>query len=81
LGIKATRYLLLFAVGIMSVMLLLSSVVTTLLIPESDYRIGGAAAGMAIAYLAHRFFGSTFGTLLDFSTILILLGPRPWPGF
>jgi len=70
--IKATRYLLLSAAGIMSVMLLLSGVVTTLLIPASEYRIGGAAAGRAIAYLAHRFFGDKFGTLFDFSTILIL---------
>jgi len=70
--IKATRRLLLSAAGIMSVMLLLSSLVTTLLIPESEYREGGAAAGRAIAYLAHHLLGPVFGTIYDFSTILIL---------
>jgi hypothetical protein len=47
--IKATRHLLLTAALIMSVMLLLSSAVTSLLIPESEYQVGGAAAGRAIA--------------------------------
>ena len=70
--IKATRHLLLTAALIMSVMLLLSSAVTSLLIPESEYRVGGAAAGRAIAYLAHHLLGSAFGTIYDFSTILIL---------
>jgi hypothetical protein len=70
--IKATRHLLLTAALIMSVMLLLSSAVTSLLIPESEYRVGGAAAGRAIAYLAHQLLGNGFGTIYDFSTILIL---------
>src|SRR6516165_5626544 len=56
----------------MSVMVLLSSAVTSLLIPESEYRVGGAAAGRAIAYLAHQLLGNGFGTIYDFSTILIL---------
>src|SRR6516165_6115970 len=56
----------------MSVMLLLSSAVTSLLVPEPAYRVGGAAAGRAIAFLAHRYLGDIFGTLYDFSTILIL---------
>lgn len=70
--ILGTRRLLLAAALIMSVMLLLSSAVTTFLIPESDYREGGAAAGRAIAYLAHRLLGNAFGTIYDFSTIMIL---------
>jgi hypothetical protein len=53
-------------------MLLLSSGVTTLLIPEEAYRIGGPASGRAIAYLAHLYLGSAFGTIYDISTILIL---------
>jgi hypothetical protein len=70
--IRATHKLLLTAALIMSGLLLLSSAVTTFLIPESEYRIGGDASGRAIAFLAHRYLGSTFGTIYDFSTILIL---------
>ncbi|HTP70508.1 MAG TPA: hypothetical protein VMJ35_16480 [Dongiaceae bacterium] len=70
--IKATRYLLLTAGALMSVMLLLSSAVTSLLIPPAAYQVGGPAAGRAIAYLAHTLLGDLFGTIYDFSTILIL---------
>jgi hypothetical protein len=70
--IRATRRLLVSAALIMSVMLLLSSAVTSVLIPPSDYRVGGPAAGRAIAYLAHQLLGNTFGTIFDCSTILIL---------
>ena len=64
--IVATRRLLFTAAVIMSVMLLLSSAITTFLIPESEYQKGGAAAGRAIAYLAHRLLGNAFGTIYDF---------------
>jgi hypothetical protein len=67
-----TRKLLLSAAVIMSVMLLLSSFVATTLIPESAYKLGGAADGRAIAYLAHLYLGNIFGTVYDVSTILIL---------
>lgn len=67
-----TRKLLLTAALIMCAALLLSSFVTTLLIPQSAYREGGPASGRAIAYLAHELLGNTFGTLYDASTILIL---------
>jgi hypothetical protein len=67
-----TRKLLLSAAGIMSVMLLASSFVTTLLIAPTDYREGGKAAGRALAFLAHKYLGSGFGTFYDVSTILIL---------
>ncbi|HUJ94814.1 MAG TPA: hypothetical protein VLW84_06090 [Terriglobales bacterium] len=70
--ILATRKLLLSAAVIMSVMLLLSSFVAALLIPEEAYRESGAAAGRAIAYLAHEYLGNGFGAVYDFSTILIL---------
>lgn len=70
--IRNTRKLLAAAALIMSVMLMVSSFVTTLLIPESAYREGGPAAGRAIAYLAHTYLGDIFGSVYDISTILIL---------
>lgn len=70
--IAGTHKLLAGAALIMSVMLLFSSLVTTLLIPEEIYRTGGPASGRAIAYLAHTYLGSIFGTVYDISTILIL---------
>jgi len=70
--IRDTCKLLLSAALIMSAMLLLSSFVATLLIPEAAYREGGPAAGRAIAYLAHELLGNGFGAVYDISTILIL---------
>ncbi|MBI2876852.1 MAG: hypothetical protein HYY20_08225 [Candidatus Tectomicrobia bacterium] len=70
--IRATRKLLASAALIMGLMLLTSSFVTTLLIPPEAYAPEGPAAGRAIAYLAHRLLGSTFGSIYDLSTIAIL---------
>ena len=70
--VASTRKLLLTAAVIMSVMLIFSSGVTTLLIEPADYAEGGKASGRAIAFLAHRYLGSGFGTIYDVSTILIL---------
>jgi len=70
--IRATRKLLITAAVIMSCVLLLSSFVATLLIPEADYRLGGPASGRALAYLAHGLLGNDFGAVYDVSTILIL---------
>ncbi|MGH9530698.1 MAG: hypothetical protein ACRD2S_12360 [Terriglobales bacterium] len=70
--IRNTGWLLLTAAVLMSVLLIGSSIVTTLLIPESAYREGGPASGRAMAYLAHQHLGSAFGSLYDVSTILIL---------
>ena len=56
---------------IMSVFLITSSLVTTLLIPPAEFQPGGAANGRALAYLAHAYLGSTFGTVYDASTIAI----------
>ena len=70
--IRNAKKLLASAAGIMSVMLLTSSVVTTFLIPADAFKPGGPANGRAIAYLAHEHFGETFGSLYDLSTIAIL---------
>jgi hypothetical protein len=70
--VKNTRKLLLTAAAIMSGMLVLSSFVTALLIAPVDYQNAGKASGRAIAFLAHRYFGSAFGTVYDLSTIFIL---------
>jgi hypothetical protein len=70
--IRSTRKLLTSAALIMSVLLILSSFVTALLIPESAYKDGGPASGRAIAYLAHEYLGNAFGSIYDISTILIL---------
>ena len=70
--IAATRKLLLTSALIMSVMLVLSSFVTTLLVPPEAYARGGKAAGRAISYLAHDRLGEGFGTVYDLWTIAIL---------
>ncbi|HEX3248113.1 MAG TPA: hypothetical protein VHS05_01700 [Pyrinomonadaceae bacterium] len=70
--IRNTKKLLRTAALIMSVMLITSSFVTAILIPADKFAEGGEANGRAIAYLAHLFFGSIFGTIYDLSTILIL---------
>jgi hypothetical protein len=70
--IRNARKLLIVAGLIMSVYLVLSSIVTTLLIPPAFFQEGGAANGRALAYLAHTNLGDIFGTVYDISTILIL---------
>ena len=76
--IRNTKKLLTGAAAIMSVMLILSSLVTTLLIPHGEFEerteLGepGKANGRALAYLAHTYLGDLFGTVYDLSTIAIL---------
>ena len=70
--IRNARKLLAAAAGIMSVMLISSSIVTSVLIPPAAFEKGGEANGRALAYLAHEYLGEGFGTLYDLSTILIL---------
>ncbi|WP_330243627.1 APC family permease [Streptomyces sp. NBC_00562] len=70
--IRGTRKLLTTAAVIMSCFLLLSSLATTILIPQDEFRSGGAANGRALAYLAHKHLGEAFGTVYDVSTIAIL---------
>jgi hypothetical protein len=73
-----TRKLLKTAALIMCVLLVSSSIVTTLLIPPEEFRPetetqeAGLANGRALAYLAHHYLGSVFGTIYDLSTISIL---------
>ncbi len=70
--IRDTRKLLMIAALIMSVFLLVSSFVTTVLIPAQEFQPGGQANGRALAYLAHNLLGNIFGTAYDLSTIAIL---------
>ncbi len=70
--VQNTKKLLLTAALIMSVLLIGSSIVTTLLIPASEFAKGGKANGRALAYLAHQYLGEGFGTAYDLSTIAIL---------
>jgi len=76
--IRNTKKLLASAAIIMSVMLIASSFITTWLIPAEEFRPAsgnlpaGEASGRALAYLAHEYLGSVFGTIYDLSTILIL---------
>ncbi len=70
--VRNTHKLLTVAAVIMSCFLILSSLVTTLLIPAAEFQAGGKANGRALAYLAHLYLGDGFGTLYDLSTIFIL---------
>lgn len=70
--VRGAQKLLTYAALTMSLLLVSSSFVTTLLIPQAEFQPGGAANGRALAYLAHDILGSGFGTLYDICTILIL---------
>ena len=70
--IRGAKRLLTTAALTMSVFLLTSSLVTTLLIPQREFRPGGEANGRALAYLAHEYLGPVVGTVYDLSTIAIL---------
>ncbi|AQY20618.1 hypothetical protein T261_08436 [Streptomyces lydicus] len=70
--IRGTKKLLTTAAVIMSAFLVLTSFITTLLIPEGEFKPGGAANGRALAYLSHEYLGNAFGTVYDISTIAIL---------
>ncbi|HEV8059644.1 MAG TPA: amino acid transporter [Gemmataceae bacterium] len=84
--IRNTRKLLILAALIMVFALASSALVTTLLIPPEAMAPGGAAFNRAHAYLAHGglmstgetadrlhpWFGPTFGSILDVSTIVVL---------
>jgi hypothetical protein len=52
--------------------LIASGFVTTVLIEPAAIQPGGDANGRALAYLAHRYLGSVFGTIYDLSTVAIL---------
>lgn len=78
--ILGTQRLLLTSALIMSVMLIGSSFVVATLIPLEQLQHGGHAQNRALAWIAHGsdgqpllpFFGPSFGTLYDISTITIL---------
>ncbi len=70
--IRNTRKLLTAAALIMSGYLLVTSFITTVLIPPQQFEDGGEASGRALAYLAHEKLGDAFGTAYDISSILIL---------
>lgn len=70
--IRNTKKLLLTAALIMSVFLIASGFVTTVLIEPAAFQPSGDANGRALAYLAHRYLGSVFGTIYDLSTMAIL---------
>ncbi|MFJ9559393.1 amino acid transporter [Streptomyces fuscichromogenes] len=70
--IRDTKKLLTAAAVIMSAFLIATSFITTLLIPENEFKAGGQANGRALAYLAHNYLGGAFGTVYDVSTIAIL---------
>ncbi|MFG2969001.1 MULTISPECIES: APC family permease [unclassified Streptomyces] len=70
--IRDTKKLLTTAALIMSCFLIATSFITTLLIPENEFKSGGDANGRALAYLAHEYLGNAFGTVYDVSTICIL---------
>jgi hypothetical protein len=70
--IRDTKKLLTTAALIMSVFLIATSFITTVLIPEKEFKAGGQANGRALAYLAHEYLGTAFGTVYDLSTIAIL---------
>jgi hypothetical protein len=67
--IANTRKLLTAAALIMTVLLVGSAIVTTTMIPAAALQPGGLADGRALAFLAHRDLGDTFGTLYDLATI------------
>ena len=70
--IRNAKKLLTAAALVMSVLLVGSSIVTTMLVPPEAFVEGGEAYGRALAYLAHKDLGETFGTIYDLSTVTIL---------
>lgn len=69
--IRNSCKLLTAAAILMSLLLIGTSFVTAVLVPESAYR-GGEASGRVLAYVSHELMGHGFGTVYDISTILIL---------
>ena len=68
--IRNTRKMLLVAALIMSFYLLTTSFVTSVLISTQEFEQG--ASDRALAYLAHEYLGTVFGTIYDISTMTIL---------
>lgn len=70
--VRGARKMLTVSAVTMSCYLIISSFVTTLLIPPEEFAQGGRANGRALAFLAHEYLGTGFGTVYDIATILIL---------
>src|SRR5215207_5291808 len=70
--IRDARKMLATAASIMCFYLSTTSLVTTMLIPSVQFEPGGEAYGRALAYLAHTYLGTGFGTIYDLSTLVIL---------
>ena len=70
--IKNTGRMLLTAALIMSFFLITTSLVTTMLIPPSEFGPDGSASDRAMSFVAHQYLGEIFGTAYDLSTISIL---------
>ncbi|MGO3147976.1 MAG: amino acid transporter [Leucobacter sp.] len=70
--IQGARKLLLTSALTMSAFLITSSFATVILIPAAEFQPGGQANGRALAFLAHEYLGTGFGTVYDASTIAIL---------
>ena len=70
--IHGARQLLTAAAITMSIFLVFSSLITTMLIPAAEFQPGGSANGRALAYLAHEYLGSGFGSVYDAATVGIL---------
>jgi hypothetical protein len=61
--ISNTKKLLTSAAPIMSFYPIATTFITVVLIPAKEFRPGGSANGRALAYLAHEYLGSAFGTV------------------
>jgi len=70
--IHNTRKMLTAAAITMSFYLIMTSLVTSVLIPPEEFQAGGEANGRALAYIAYEYLGPVFGTAYDLSTIAIL---------
>jgi hypothetical protein len=70
--IANARKLLTVAAVIMSGYLIATTLITTVLVPPTEFEPGGEANGRALAYVAHELLGEAFGTVYDISSILIL---------
>ncbi|MCI9889310.1 amino acid transporter [Micrococcales bacterium 31B] len=69
---RGAKRLLTTAALIMSTFLIFSSFACTVLIPAAEFQPGGGANGRALAWIAHEYMGSVFGSVYDVSTICIL---------
>ena len=81
--IRRTRYMLVTLATLMAVMLLSTTLVTTILVPDRAFKTDGLAANRTLAYLAQggpiapggelsTMFGPVFGAAYDLMTVVVL---------